>query len=78
MITDKNNKPMKTSKQIAAEEKKAANKIKRKNYAAYLIAGIVVALLIAAGVMFLAEKLTAFIDTEFIQPRVSYQAKLNQ
>ena len=74
MITDNNNKPVKTQKQIKKEEAKA----KRKNYAAYLIAIIVVALLVAAGVMFLADRLTGFIDSEFIQPGISYQPKLNK
>lgn len=71
---DKNNNIVKTQKQLRKEAKQA----KRKNWAAYLLAGIVIVMGITGGVFWLSEQLSNYIDTQFIQAGVPSQPKLNQ
>lgn len=71
---DKNNNVVKTQKQLRKEARQA----KRKNWAAYFIAIIVIACGVVGGVFYLSEKLTGYIDTQFIQAGVVHQPKLSQ
>lgn len=79
---NKDNEVIKTSKEIAMEkinQDKADQKraLRRKNIPAFIIAGLIITAGLVGSVCYLSEKLSNYIDREFIQAGL-YQEKLTK
>lgn len=79
---NKDNEVVKTSKEIQMEkinQEKADQKraLQRKNIPAYIIAGFIIAAGLIGSVCYLSEKLSDYIDVNFIQAGI-YQEKLTK